>query len=145
MAAGRLTGEPDDAIVVDTSVWIEFLRTGPSSAGDRLEAEIREGRRIVVPETVLLELLSGPTDELVAARRRRMLESFELMPAMPLADSLHAAELQRECRRAGHPVRSLGDCLIAAVGLRMGVPVMHRDRDFEILAAHTGLRTVSLL
>lgn len=140
-----MTDEAGDGAIVDTSVWIEFLRPGASTAGDRLEDEIRSGSRIVVPETVLLELLSGPTDELVAARRRRMLESFELAPAMPVADSLRAAALQRECRRAGHTVRSLGDCLVAAVALRMSLPVMHRDRDFETLATHTGLSTISLL
>jgi hypothetical protein len=25
------------------------------------------------------------------------------------------------------------------------MPVLHRDRDFEVLARHTGLRTVSLI
>ena len=133
------------AVIVDTSVWIEFLRSGPSAAGDHLAAMIERGDRIVVPETVLLELLSGPTDELVAARRRRMLESFEIAPADPLADSLRAAALQRECRRSGETVRSLGDCLIAAVSLRMTLPVLHRDRDFEVLRSHCGVQTVSLL
>ncbi|WP_345544558.1 type II toxin-antitoxin system VapC family toxin [Microbacterium jejuense] len=132
-------------MIVDTSVWIEYLRTGPSPAGDHLAAMIERGDRIVVPETVLLELLSGPTDELVAARRRRMLESFEIAPAEPLMDALRAAALQRECRRAGETVRSLGDCLIAAVALRMELAVLHRDRDFEVLSAHCGVQTESLL
>lgn len=132
-------------VIVDTSVWIEFLRAGPSESGDRLAEMIARDDRLVVPETVMLELLSGPTDELTAARRRRMLESFEIEPAQPLVDSLRAAALQRECRRAGTAVRSLGDCLIAAVALRMALPVLHRDRDFEVLRAHCGLQTVSLL
>lgn len=38
-----------------------------------------------------------------------------------------------------------GDCLIAAVALRLGLPVLHRDRAFEVLARHCGLQTVSLL
>lgn len=135
----------DVGVIVDTSVWIEFLRSGPSVAGDGLAAMIERGERIVVPETVILELLSGPTDELVAARRRRMLETFELAPGEPLSDVMRAAALQRECRRAGATVRSLGDCLIAAVSLRLSIPVVHRDRDFEVLRAHCGLQTVSFL
>ena len=132
-------------MIVDTSVWIEFLRSGASTAGDRLAELIENGERIVIPETVLLELLSGPTDELVAARRRRLLESFEIAPAEPIADALRAAAVQRECRRAGETVRSLGDCLIAAVALRLALPVLHRDRDFEVLRAHCGVQTVPLL
>lgn len=135
----------DDGVIVDTSVWIEYLREGPSTAGDFLADAIGRRDRIVIPETVMLELLSGPTDELVAARRRRLLESFELAPGTPLMDSLRAAALQRECRRAGETVRSLGDCLIAAVALRLDLPVLHRDRDFEVLRTHGGVRTMSLL
>lgn len=132
-------------MIVDTSVWIEYLRPGESSAGDHLEAAIRQRERLVVTETVMMELLSGTTDELVAARRLRLLESFEVVPLATVVDSLSAAHLQRACRRAGETVRNLGDCLIAAVALRVGIPVLHRDRDFEVLGRHCGLRTVSLL
>jgi predicted nucleic acid-binding protein len=65
-----------------------------------LEDLIRRGERIVVPEAVLLELLSGPTDEVLAMRRRRMLETFQIVPYEPMVDSLRAAALQRECRRS---------------------------------------------
>lgn len=132
-------------MIVDTSVWIEYLQPTASSAGDRLEMMIRDGERIVVPEPVLLELLSGPTDEVVAMQRRRMLESFEIVANEPMVDSLRAAALQRECRRSGETVRNLNDCLIAAVALRIGAVVLHRDHDFDVLAAHCGLRTVSLV
>lgn len=131
-------------MIVDTSVWIEYLRPGESTAGDRLARHIRERARLVVPETVLMEILSGPTDEQVVARRRRMLETFELAAFAPLTDSLRAASLQRACRRAGETVRNLGDCQIAAVALRLDVPVMHRDRDFEVMARHAGLQTIAV-
>lgn len=132
-------------MIVDTSVWIDFLRPGSNPAGDRLEEMVTTGERIVVPETVLMELLSGPTDEVVAAQRQRMLEAFDLEPVVPLADSVRAASLQRSCRRGGDTVRNLGDCLIAATALRLDLPVVHRDRDFEVLARHSDLRTESLL
>jgi predicted nucleic acid-binding protein len=93
----------------------------------------------------MLELLSGPTDEAAAAGRQRMLEAFDVEPVAPLADTLLAASLSRRCRQAGQTVRSLGDCLIAATALRLGLTVMHRDRDFEVIATHSGLQTLSLL
>lgn len=132
-------------MIVDTSVWIEYLRPGPSAAGDHLESLIRQRAPLMVTETVIMELLSGTTDELGAARRLRMLESFEVVPLTPIVDSLSAARRQRECRRGGESVRNLGDRLIAAVALRLSVPVLHRDPDFEVLARHCGLQTVSLL
>ena len=57
-------------------------------------------------------------------------------------DAEQAAVLHRACRRAGETPRSLNDCLIAAVALRHDVPVLHRDRDFTVLAQHTDLRLV---
>ena len=48
-------------MIVDTSVWIEFLRPGAGAAGDHLERMIRAGDPIAVPEVVLMELLSGTT------------------------------------------------------------------------------------
>lgn len=44
----------------------------------------------------------------------------------------------------GHPIRSLNDCLIAAIALRTGTAVAHRDADFEYIAAATGLGVVDL-
>ncbi len=35
------------------------------------------------------------------------------------------------------------DCLIAAVALRAGTPVLHKDVDFDVLARHTELRIAS--
>jgi len=37
-------------------------------------------------------------------------------------------------------VRALTDCLIAVVALRESLPVLHADRDFDVLARHTSLR-----
>lgn len=132
-------------MIVDTSVWIEYLRPGTSAVGDHLEQMIRMDEPIEVPETVLMELLSGTTDEQVARERRRMLEAFDVIAFAPLADSVRAASLQRACRRAGETVRNLGDCQIAAVALRLDLAVLHCDRDFEVLATHAGLRTASLI
>ena len=51
-----------------------------------------------------------------------------------------AAALYRRCRRQGETVRKLLDCLIAAVAIRAGTPILHNDRDFDVLARHTELQ-----
>ena len=43
----------------------------------------------------------------------------------------------------GETVRKLMDCFIAAVALRAGAPVLHKDVDFDVLARHTDLRIAS--
>lgn len=134
-------------VAIGLGVWVGGAdsHSGVEGDGSHRESLITQGARIVVPETVMMELLSGTTDEVAAARRLRKLESFEVAPLEPIVDSLAAARLQRESRRGGERVRRLGDCLIAAVAIRLGVAVLHRDKGFEVLRRHCGLNTVSLL
>ncbi len=55
-------------------------------------------------------------------------------------DYEEGAALYRHCRRRGETVRNLMDCLIAAVAIRNGTPVLHADADFDVLARHTELQ-----
>lgn len=59
-------------------------------------------------------------------------------------DAEDAAAIHRRCRRGGDTVRSLIDCQVAAMALRIGVAVAHRDRDYEAIRTHCGLRTEPL-
>ena len=128
-------------VLVDSSVWIAFLRDSGGPEVDLLEQLIDE-RRAATTDVVLLEVLAGTTDEERAARLRRFLAGAELLRQESPADAEQAAALYRACRRAGETPRPLIDCLIAAVALRHDVPLLHRDRDFTVLAQHTDLRLV---
>lgn len=134
--------ENGDAIVVDTSAWIEFLQGTGSDVHELLVAAIEIDVAIVVPEVVRMELLVGGTSEAWAARRRRMLDTFDVEPMIPLVDSEAAAAIYRACRRGGETVRNLIDCQVAATAIRKDLPVLHRDRDFDTIARHSRLRIV---
>lgn len=131
-------------MIVDTSVFVEYLRGSTSQADVWLTEQLSARSALVVPEVVVMELLIGTTDETRARSWRRLLQRFEIEPLAALRDSEDAAAIHRRCRRAGQTVRSLIDCQVAAMALRMNLPVVHRDRDFEVIAAHCGLATVSL-
>lgn len=126
-------------IVLDTSAWVEFLRGTGSGVDDRV-AQLVVDRTILVPDVVRLELLAGASDEVNAEDLRRLLARFTPLGASSPADHELAAWAYRRARRAGHTVRSLLDCLIAAMAIRVEAPVLARDRDFEILASLTDLR-----
>jgi predicted nucleic acid-binding protein len=87
-------------------------------------------------DVVRLEVLCGKTDvPLLAAA----LDGCEQVEQMPRVDAETAAEIYRLCQRAGETIRSVNDCLVAAIALRREVPVLHKDRDFDAIAAHTEL------
>ncbi|MEQ9398169.1 MAG: PIN domain nuclease [Longimicrobiales bacterium] len=129
-------------ILVDTSAWVEYLRATGSPADRAIRARIEAGEPLALAEPVVMELLAGARDEAHGQRLRRMLLSFDCRPTAGLADWEEAARIYRACRRAGSTVRSLTDCLIAAVALREGFEVLAADRDFDAIARETGLAVV---
>jgi predicted nucleic acid-binding protein len=53
---------------------------------------------------------------------------------------VEAVGLFRTARKTGRTVRSSTDCLIAACALRSDLEILHRDRDFAVLAEVSALR-----
>jgi predicted nucleic acid-binding protein len=131
-------------MIVDTSVFIEFLRGSAAQADGWLTEQISQRTMLVVPEVVVMELLVGTTDETRAAQWRQLLPRFQIEPLAAVRDSEDAAAIHRRCRRAGKTIRSLIDCQLAAIAMRMDLPVVRRDHDFEVIAQHCGLATISL-
>jgi predicted nucleic acid-binding protein len=130
-------------ILADTSAWVEYLRATGSPVNLRLRKLIADEGDVVTTEVVMMELLAGAADAEHLARLRRLLGRFELLPVEGLADYESAAELHRRCRAGGETPRNLTDCLIAAVAVRHGAALLHRDHDFDIIARHTPLRVAS--
>jgi len=123
--------------LVDTSAWVEFLRDTGSAVCTRVD-DLLDGD-IVTCDPVRMEVLAGARDEKHLDDLRRLLARASLVTAEPV-DFEEAAALYRTCRRGGETVRRLIDCLIAAVAIRVDVPVLHADTDFDVLARHTALR-----
>lgn len=124
-------------ILVDTSAWIEFLRDTGSPICKRVDHLL--ARRIATCDPIRMEVLAGARDEQHLQALRRLLARGSVLRTGP-ADYEAAAAHYRACRRKGETVRKLIDCLIAAVAIRDGVPILHADTDFDVLARHTPLR-----
>ena len=125
--------------LVDTSAWVEYLCATGGPADQAVRAHLDEGRPLATADPVVMELLAGARDEAHAQQLRRMLLSFDCRPTAALGDFEEAARIYRACRGGGRTVRSLTDCLIAAVALRDGLSVLTADCDFEAIAEVTGL------
>ena len=95
---------------------------------------------IAVTEPVVMELLAGARSnrELIDTRRRML--AFPMVRVGGLDAYERAAVVWRSCHVAGETVRTTLDCLIAAVAIREGASILHKDRDFDVIARHTPLR-----
>lgn len=124
-------------ILIDTSAWIEFLRNTGSTVCERVDALLDQD--IAINDPIRMEVLAGARDETHLAQLRGLLARATVLPTRT-ADYEQAASLYRQCRSQGGTVRKLIDCLIAATAIKAGVPVLHLDNDFSILAQWTDLR-----
>ena len=123
-------------ILVDTSAWVEFLRDTGSPVCEAVDQLM--GQEMAVCDVIRMEVLAGARDEAHLSNLRRLLARATVIRILP-SDYEDAAALYRRCRQRGETVRKLADCLIAAVAIRVGVPVLHHDSDFDTLARHTPL------
>jgi predicted nucleic acid-binding protein len=124
-------------ILIDTSAWIEFLRDTGSPVCNRVDQLLEDDLAICDP--IRMEVLAGARSEQHLRSLRGLLARASLLPTHSI-DYEDAAALYRTCRRSGETVRRLIDCLIAAVAIRGGLPILHADSDFDVLARHTRLR-----
>jgi predicted nucleic acid-binding protein len=123
-------------ILADTSAWVDHLRARRTRAARRLESLLGEG--LATTDVVVMEVLAGARDSAHRLTLERLLLRCEQLPVAS-GDYETAAAIWRTCRRGGETPRSLLDCLIAAVAVRNGAPVLHRDRDYDAIARHVDL------
>ena len=131
-------------ILVDSSAWIELLRATERPAHRTLRRLLTTGAEVAVTEPVVMEVLAGVADVREEEAVRGQLVGFALLPIGGIDAYEHAADVHRACRTAGETVRSLLDCLIAVLAIRAAVPILHANRDFDVIARHTPLETVPL-
>lgn len=126
-------------ILVDTAVWIDWLRKGSRPATLRLDRLIDEDDLALAP-VVLQELLMGARSSEQLAKLRAYFDALPML--MPTRRTFaDAGALYARCRWAGVTPRSPHDCLIAQTAIEHGVALLHDDRDFERIAAvEPGLR-----
>lgn len=130
-------------ILVDTSAWVEFLRGTDDPVVERLTSLIEGGAELVTTEPIAMELLAGATTPRLERTVGALVDGLPIVPVDAHLDYRAAARLHVVSRANGHPIRSLIDCLIAAVAIRRDAQVLHRDRDFGFIAQISPLVQIS--
>jgi predicted nucleic acid-binding protein len=131
-------------ILIDSSAWVEYFRaTGSAAAGEVRRLLSEEADQVAMCEPVAMEILSGVGDDITHAKLERLVNGLPSLHIDSSMDFRAAAQIYRGARRAGRTIRSLNDCLIAAVALRHDARIIHQDNDFEVIAAMTSLVATS--
>jgi predicted nucleic acid-binding protein len=120
-------------VLVDSAVWIDWLRTRRTNATGRLEALLEEGEAALAP-VILQELLQGAASPAALQRLRREFEALPILVPTGVSTYSEAGILYACCRWRGYTPRSPHDCLIARIAIEHATPLLHDDRDFERIA-----------
>ncbi|MGI8937751.1 MAG: type II toxin-antitoxin system VapC family toxin [Iamia sp.] len=115
---------------------MEYLRDTGSPTCARVDALLADD--IATCHPVRMEVLAGARSDRHLGQLRGLLARATLVATRD-SDYEDAATLYRTCRQAGETVRKMIDCLLAAHALRAGVPILHADADFDVLARLTPL------
>jgi predicted nucleic acid-binding protein len=131
-------------IVVDSSVWIDFLNGGKASHVERLQAALGVDE-IIVGDLMLCEVLQGLGSERDARQVESLLRRFEVVPMAGEAIAVSAARNFRSLRRRGITIRKTIDLLIGTWCIENRRPLLHNDSDFKPMAQHLGLMETPIL
>jgi predicted nucleic acid-binding protein len=125
-------------IVVDSSVWIDFLNGRNASHVGRLRAVLGTDE-IIVGDLMLCEVLQGLDSAPAAREVEALLRRFEIVPMAGETIASIAARNFRSLRRRGITVRKTIDLLIGTWCIENRRPLLHNDSDFYLMARHLGL------
>ena len=122
--------------LVDTSVWIDYLRGDATRPVDALEVLLAGDEIVGTAPIIVQEVLQG-ADTGERFEKWRLYFGFLMCypPVDLLGSHIEAARLYQACRRAGKTPRSSNDCLIARIAIEHGLVLLHDDRDFDAIGA----------
>jgi predicted nucleic acid-binding protein len=125
-------------IVVDSSVWIDFLNGRNAPHVRRLRALLGT-EEILVGDLMLCEVLQGLDSERAALEVEALLRRFEIVSMAGDAIATVAARNFRSLRRRGITVRKTIDLLIGTWCIENRRALLHNDSDFRPMALYLGL------
>lgn len=128
-------------VIVDTSVWVDYLNGVATPQTSWLDAEL-ERQRLGLTDVILCEVLQGLRTEAEAAEAQTDLLRLEVFETSGVALAVAAAKNYRALRAKGLTVRRTLDCLIATFCIREGHALLHSDRDFDGFEKQLGLKVI---
>ncbi len=118
------------ALMVDTSVWIDFFRGNNTPQVQRLVNYIESNERIFTGDLILAELLQGIRPGIELATFETAFQAFLVVNMVGETNARQSAAFYRHLRNQGFTIRKTIDCLIATWCILNQVPLLHADRDF---------------
>jgi len=128
-------------ILVDSSVWVDYLRGTATPQTDTLDA-LLGNVPLAVGDLILTEVLQGCGTDKDFNEVRRLLLNLTVVTLGGQTVAIEAARNFRRLRALGLTVRKTIDTVIATRCIMDKLELLHSDRDFDPFEQHLGLRCV---
>jgi predicted nucleic acid-binding protein len=128
-------------VIVDTTVWIDYLRGASNPETAWLDRALKR-QRLGLTDLILCEVLQGVRDPAMFLQVHNELLRFHVFTTGGVELATEAARNYRALRAEGYTVRKTIDCWIATFCLMSGHGLLHRDHDFDPFEKRLGLKVV---
>jgi len=128
-------------VLVDTSVWIPFLRGEDIKGVDKFLSILNADIPFGINPFIYQELLQGAKTEREFKDLKKYLDTQKIYFLKDQVESYaNAAQIYYRCRKKGITVSSTIDCLIVQTAVEHNLMLLHEDSDFDRIARVVKLR-----
>lgn len=129
-------------VLVDTSVWIDFLNNRSTESVKKLELLLEMEESIYICGLIQMEILQGIRSDLEFQKTKKAL-SHLLWVELENSHYLEAAKVYRKLKARGLSIRKSIDGLIAVMAIKNNLYLLYSDRDFTAISKYTSLKLLS--
>ena len=130
-------------VLVDSSVWIDFLNGTENSHSNRL-AELLSTELVSIGDVILMEILQGIKSDRDFQKTKTYLSELSCYNLHNYQLAIKGAEYFRFLRSKGITVRKTMDTIIATFCIQNDFHLLHNDKDFTPFEKYLKLKTVDL-
>ena len=121
--------------LVDTSVWIDYIRGRDDAHIHFLRDLLTNPLAVSITPLIYMEILQGARDSTAFERLQDYFSGQRFVDfEQPAISHAAAARIYLGCRIRGVTIRSSIDCLIAQSAIESDLTLLHHDQDFRRIA-----------
>ncbi|MEQ8694739.1 MAG: PIN domain nuclease [Gammaproteobacteria bacterium] len=127
-------------ILVDSSVWIDYFKGTANEETDFLDSALGL-EPVGIGDLILTEVLQGIKSDSEYRKVKQLMMELSIFELLGQDRAIRAANNYRVLRKKGVTIRKTSDLIIGTFCIDESLPLLFRDRDFEPMIQHLGLRS----
>ncbi|MCL2834330.1 MAG: PIN domain nuclease [Treponema sp.] len=126
-------------VVVDTTVWIDYIHGLETPHTDALDYELLHNQ-VITGDLLITEFLQGFRNDSDFEAAKKIMNSLIYFDMLGKEIALKSAVNFRLLRKQGITIRKTADIIIGTFCIENELPLLHSDRDYEPMERYLGLQ-----